>query len=943
MKRLLTKISALSFLLVLFGSVMLYSQTGSSKLAGKVIDADTKESLIGANILIMGTGLGAATDINGEYFVLNVTPGTYDVRVSFVGYASQTIQNVRMVAGVTYELNVELSTDFTLPEIIVREDKFFEEKATNTVRVIDQEQISRVPVRGVENLASMEAGVVIAEGSGGVSGNASINVRGGRGNEVLYIIDGVAQNDLLFGGNNAQVSNAAIDQISFQIGGYEAKYGQAQSGIVNVTTRSGSPSYSIFADVISSSFTDDYGYNLYTTSIGGPIIPGNANHTIFLLGERGWFLDGNPKAIPVEVPTVNFYSKHLPNNSSDIWRFTGRTFHNFSPFTLRLGANVNTRNKQNYIHSFAKQNRDHNSRFEEANYSFNARLSHNVSSSTFYNINVGLTRYTYESGDGRFFDNLEAYGDTLQNTYLQSQGSVIGRDRNGVFWLPGRVSGGYSNMENQTITTNFDLTTQYENHLIEIGGGFDYNTLRYFSIGPISVSRNMRGPNAIPYVERLKLAAPYYFGYDITGKTKVDETNQNTAPYPIAPNNPIILYGYIQDRFELSDLVLNVGVRFDYFDSKADIIKNESLPAGNDAIFDPSDFIKADPEFYVSPRIGIGFPVTSTTVFHAQYGKFIQQPRLIDVYTNLNELTQRLIDDNNWDVNTGNVNSEVTTQYEIGFRQIVGDNLAALNITAFYKNTKGLVNRETRFYQRTEGGQIFRFFGPANADFGTIKGLALSLDIGRISYFSATVNYTYSLAEGTGSSTESSFWAAFRNTSGEVPKVVAPLDFDQRHTGVINVDLFIPKGDLGIFEQLGLNLLFTFNSGRPYTPLENQNILAGASNFGDTKGYVNSAYGPGSSRLDLKLQKTFNIGKLEVTPYLWVENVFDQQNTVNVYRSTGSPYTSGWLNTDEGRAIAAGNPGYAEDYTALERNPSNFGIPRQIKLGLRLNLAGIYL
>src|SRR5690606_14162222 len=196
-----------------------------------------------------------ASDINGEYYILNIPPGTYEVRVSYVGYAPKTIQEVRIVAGITYELNVELSTDFTLPEIIVQDRKLFEEKATNTVKVIDADQISRLPVRGVTNLASLQSGVVIEEGSGGQSGNASINVRGGRGSEVLYIVDGVPQNNLYNRSSVAQVSNVTIDQISFQVGGYEAKYGQAQSGIVNVTTKSGNPSYNILADVISSSFT----------------------------------------------------------------------------------------------------------------------------------------------------------------------------------------------------------------------------------------------------------------------------------------------------------------------------------------------------------------------------------------------------------------------------------------------------------------------------------------------------------------------------------------------------------------------------------------------------------------------------------------------------------------------------------------------------------------
>ena len=104
--------------------------------------------------------------------------------------------------------------------------------------------------------------------------------------------------------SSAQVSNVSIDQISFQVGGYEAKYGQAQSGIINVTTKSGQPTYSILGDLVTSSFTDDYGYNLYAGTISGPIIPGVEEQTIFLSAERGWFQDADPTAIELSFPSI---------------------------------------------------------------------------------------------------------------------------------------------------------------------------------------------------------------------------------------------------------------------------------------------------------------------------------------------------------------------------------------------------------------------------------------------------------------------------------------------------------------------------------------------------------------------------------------------------------------------------------------------------------------
>jgi hypothetical protein len=491
--------------------------------------------------------------------------------------------------------------------------------------------------------------------------------------------------------------------------------------------------------------------------------------------------------------------------------------------------------------------------------------------------------------------------------------------------------------------------------LLEIGGGLNYNTLRYFFIGPIGLaSDNLANlPDAIRY-SRLQ---PTSYGYDVTGKNEVDgdqftDYQGESIQTGFEPKNPILAYGYIQDRFELSDIVLNLGLRFDYFDSKTDVIKDPTFPYGfgDPEAYDAEDFTVKKAEFYISPRIGLGFPITATTVFHAQYGKFIQQPRLDQLYSTTYDLNF-LVTDDNWSLNTGQVESEITTQYEVGFRQVLGD-VAALNMTAFYKNTEGLINTSTVFYQRSDGGQLLRYITPTNTDFGTIKGLAVSLDVSRISYFSMSLNYTYAIAEGTGSSTSSSFTAAFRNINGEIPKVIAPLDFDQRHTGTINLDFFIPKGDLGFLEMTGANVLVSFASGRPYTPLESQNLLAGTTNYGDTRGYVNSAYGPGNFRVDLKLEKSFSVGNMLLTPYLWVENLFDADNPVNVYNSTGSPYTTGWLSSQEAKNIAAGrvspsNPNgdkdFMADYTSLERTPYNFGIPRLIKLGFKVNFSNLSL
>ncbi len=941
--------SIFAALLFVFNNVS-FAQSSVGKLSGKITDAATGEPLIGANVILLNTSKGSAADINGEYFILNITPGTYSVRVSFVGYSTKTITDVRIVPGVTYELNASLSSGINLDEIVVTSEKLYEEKATNTVKVIDSEDIARLPVRGVENFASLQAGVVKAEGSGGAAGNATTNVRGGRGSEVVYIIDGVVQNDPLFGTNNSQVSNSAVDQISFQVGGYEAKFGQAQSGIVNVTTKSGSPKYNVFGEVITSSFTDNYGYNLYNVAVGGPIIPGNTDHTFFASGERGWFLDGEPSAIGISFPSIGYYSDYKPNNTDAVWRYSIRTNHDLGKdFNLQLGGNINTRKQRLFDYTYAKNNAEHNAIQTRDVYSFNGRVSQNIGSSSFWNMTLGFNLNDYEEGDGVYFDNIEAYGDTLFNPYLERQASdaALLQDDVGIFKQKGKVDDYYRKYKIETFQGNFNYTNQVGDHLFEAGFGANYSNMCYYSMSPMSLAKDNRdylAPDGVTVIEaktreeRYENERPTRYGYDIYG-------NEIGSADSLGPNNPLLSYLYLQDRFELEDLVLNLGIRVDYFDPDTKIIKNPALPyaGGTDPNnFDDGDYIQKETEFHISPRIGIGFPVTESTVFHAQYGKFIQEPRLIDLYPFQRRL-DLLQQTSSLTVVDGYIQSEITTQYEVGFRQIFGDNAAALNITAFYKNTQGLANNQVQFYQRQENGEVLEYYKITNSDFGTVKGLAFTITVPRVSYFSLSFDYTYSIAEGTGSSSNASFVAAFRNTDGEVPKVIAPLSFDQRHTGVARLDFFVPKGELGFLEMTGINALISFASGRPYTPLETQDLLQGSSNWGDTKGYVNSAYGPGTFKVDIKVEKSFSLGNsLILTPYLQIENLFDADNVVRVWRSTGSPYTTNYLETDEGKKQALQNgEDWVNDYKSLERNPSNFGIPRLIKLGFKVNFAGL--
>ena len=96
-------------ILCVLAGMLFAGQTG--KIAGRVTDSQTGEALAGCNVLVQGTSMGAATDANGEYFIINLSPGSYDLIFSMIGYASHTAARVGVNIDVTTPVNAALTTE----------------------------------------------------------------------------------------------------------------------------------------------------------------------------------------------------------------------------------------------------------------------------------------------------------------------------------------------------------------------------------------------------------------------------------------------------------------------------------------------------------------------------------------------------------------------------------------------------------------------------------------------------------------------------------------------------------------------------------------------------------------------------------------------------------------------------------------------------------------
>ncbi|MEO8167390.1 MAG: TonB-dependent receptor, partial [bacterium] len=449
---------------------------------------------------------------------------------------------------------------------------------------------------------------------------------------------------------------------------------------------------------------------------------------------------------------------------------------------------------------------------------------------------------------------------------------------------------------------------------------------------------------------------PNNYGYDIYGNV-YDGGGLDAA------KKPKYISAYIQDKFEFNDLVINAGLRFDSFDNDDFTFVDSKKPPFDQTGFSvfESGVVKTPPAKTVSPRLGFSFPVTDRTVFHVQYGKFVQAPSLNDIYVSTSQMALQL-SGRNFIANPFGLGLQPirTTQYEIGFTQQFTD-FASFDLTTFYKDIKGQIQYEQVVATPASYNVL------VNGDYATTKGLELSLRLRRANRLQGSVNYTLSDAQGTGSSRATSVSSV--QNGPERPTVISPLQFNQTHRGSINLDYRFGKDDGGLLERFGANILFTFNSGHAFTQAlasssggqrgpEEGGILADDDpRTRKPDGAINNATTPWVFQLDLKLDKTVSIGDvLDVNFYVYVQNLLNTKNVLNVYSRSGNAEDDGFL-TNSGLSsliIAGQGPRYVDLYKAInlqdrqhywanQLNANNafgggdlFGVPRQIRLGLNI-------
>ncbi|MFN0159403.1 MAG: TonB-dependent receptor [Bacteroidota bacterium] len=973
----------------------------AGKIKGKVVDKESKEALVGANVAVEGTSFGAATDVDGEYLILNAPAGTHTVKATFIGYGTVTVSNVRVSNDLTTELNFTLSSEaVTIGGIdIIAERPLVNKSATNAVRLVSGDDLANIPVRGIASVVALQAGIVEQGGQ--------IFIRGGRQDEVGYYIDGADSRDARNGRSLVAIVPEALEEFQVQAGGYNAEYGGANAGIVRQQLRTGTSDYRASLRVETDNFAAggeeflggySYGYSDYAATFGGPIVGDKIK--FFLAGQNtfqgdptaAWWdpvifnnlaedaagSNFNPNTGVPDTININIPGGKVPGRKLEYWAGNGTVTFDYNPIIVRLSASMNL--TKTLFNTTPIRNILNTSRIpkqDESSGLFSAKMTHFVQPTTFYDLTLSYQDNRFKRYDPYFEDDYLAYGDSVANygmgiqffeRFLSPQDVRVSGfpfTRPGSLNLNGGATVNYQKRKQNYMSGALDITHQMQSH--EFKGGFSYQqyTIRNYSIGRLEAlfgtlysnpdaARN--GGDELDAFFRIG-GLPNNYGYDVYGN-EVDGDGVD------GPRKPTYISAYLQDKFELNDLVVNFGLRFDSFDNDDFEFVDDANPPFDQQTFNilESGVKKTEPFKTVSPRLGFSFPVTDRTVFHVQYGKFVQAPQLNAIYQSASQYALAFSGRNFISVPVGTgLEPERTTQYEIGFTQQFTD-FAAFDITAFYKDIKGQIQID-KVTALPASYNVLQ-----NGDYATTKGVELSLRIRRTNRVQAFVNYTLSDAQGTGSSLTS---AVSSVEAGPIrPLLIAPLTFNQTHRGTVNLDYRFAENDGGpVLERLGANMLFTFNSGHAFTKAQSNSaggqrgpeeggILADDDpRTRRPEGSVNSETTPWVFQVDLKVDKTFSIADMfDVNVYVYVLNLLNTQNVLNVYSRSGSAYDDGFLSNPSlsQNIVAANGPQYVELYRAINLNNRQhywqnqlnnanplqggdlFNTPRQIRVGLNI-------
>jgi outer membrane receptor protein involved in Fe transport len=897
----------------------------TGKIAGTVFDAQTNEPLAGANVVVENASMGASVAEDGSFFIINVPTGTYTISVQMIGYETVKIEHFRVSVNRTASIEIDLNPAILEGEVIVvQAEKIAVKKdQTSSSRNISSKNIEVLPVDNLNDVINLQTGVVKG------------HFRGGRSSEVSYMIDGM-QVDEAFKREKTIVSieTEVVEDLEVITGTFNAEYGKAMSGIVNAVTKEGGNKFHVSLKIYGGHYltsNKDIFTNLSDTDFGlrkdfrlfiqGPIFKNKLSYVFngryqdkgsSYNGIRRFEVDNFNDYLSTDP--LSWYTEHTGDNkiskgtSEDISFFGKFTYKPSTNIRTSLTLTINDNNSRNYSHYY-KYNPDGrpwaNNRSQMIAFQFN----HLLLKSAYHHFKVSLVKnyygyYVYEDpNDDRY----------VSDFYSRS--------------VAGYSTGGQSksHIERWTENLNFkyDLTWQlHKNHSLKTGFQYTQHRLDNHDSTIRNKWEGTEEANLFEY-DSLQQKRKYLYYEPVI----MPDFSIYSDIYEVSPKE---FSCYIQDKMEFELMVINLGLRYDYFDPNTvypsqlrnpgnqlyfpltDENGNIILDEAGNVIMDPtrtSTYPKADPKHQLSPRLGIAYQLGETAVLRFSYGHFFQMPPFYAIYQNHSFLLSP--NDFGTEFGNANVHPQKTVQYEVGLWQQLRPDMS-FEVAVFYRDIYDLLSAKVV----TTYNQI-RYGLYSNKDYGNVRGLEVKYDFFS-EYLFASLNYTLQYTRGNADNPTFSFDRAGSNKD-PVNKLI-PMGWDQRHTLNISAGYNTPK--------FGATLVIHYDSGTPYTWQPRSISTLSLVNL-----IPNNSYKPHTIKVDFNgYFQLLNFGNSKLRFILLIYNLLDRLNENSVYSSSGSAFSRV---DDESQKIHLRSDFF--DYETAIKNPTMFYAPRELRIGLEYN------
>ncbi|HPF34265.1 MAG TPA: TonB-dependent receptor [Candidatus Krumholzibacteria bacterium] len=923
-------------------------------IKGRVLDDESGEVLAYTNVYLAGTSIGTIALQAGDFYLNGLRPGTYTVMASYISYGTGA-ETVTVGPGETAEIEFRLRVQAILvdPIVVSGERALIEVERTGSAHHLSAKQMEAMPLDNLVQMIAQKPGVTLQDNE--------IHIRGGRADDTQFIIDGLSVNDPLAGGGYGySIDPSIVNEIEVLTGGFNAEYGQAVSGVVNVSTKEGSERW----DGKVSWKTDHWAGREATTReepdwreldrFGGSqnidIVKGSLSGPdpfsglldrlgLGLPGKRYLLLSGSMDVRDGYLPIYSRTERLSSPLYTDDWT-TPRQQNDWNGLAKWTWA-INPRHKLNIT---ASRQFSVSQGFELPGEGYPRSFIDNLDNFLVFTNESILSQlyYRWVVGDDDFFEF------NLGRNFSRMHANLIGNDD---FRTYGRIDSPTSPFGAANGTAD-----RWHDHYAE-----SWNMKTSYSWVPDRTNQFKIGME-MSFTEMQLVDLQSALASPPSGKLGIKED--------IFKAHPIVGAAFLQDTVNYRGLVLNAGLRLDAWapgKEVEEVMDNSDeylfiFPGMREEFYDSThEFALRSWKLRVSPRLGMSFPVTEKDKFFFNYGHFSQWPRFSYVYPQLQAQTATEIQL----LGNPNLDPKVTVEYETGLQHEF-PGLWSLGVTFFNRDIYGYAKSvglgavdigadETPDPDDTGTVTIspVRYF---NGDSARSLGVELSVIKRTTRWLSGSASLELSRSTGTNSSADEAYLQAvydeaYTPTASAGGLRRTPLLWDKPWKLSVNLDFSVFEKQRP--ELLGwrmpsnwsVNVLYRAEAGRRYTP------QAYADPENPTPGdYLppdyNSAVGPYTSTLNLRFNKFWKVGrKQRVTFFLEGRNIFNHINYRRVNAWTGDGYQVGDYNPswteqygdwydDPTRAGPVPLTTDSEEYAKGVVDPSYVEDPRTIMMGV---------